>query len=93
MEARKNPEQAQASQNGSKSPTGHRPRKSNLSINQQSMFPMKSTKKLTEFREFALTPSQSDRMSAYLSPPRLRLLEQRYGISLLGEEDPQKKHD
>ena len=54
------------------------------------MVVLKSTKKLTQFREFAITPSQKDgnvgltTSSAFISPLKLKKLEKRHGVSLLG---------
>lgn len=63
---------------------------------------LKSTKKLTQFREFAITPSgkESNTLSssctnAFISPIKLRKLEKRHGVSLLGgntgKNSPQKE--
>ena len=57
---------------------------------------LKSTKKLTSFREFAITPSAKDSScgfmgggSAFISPLKLKKLERRHGVTLLkGSEKP-----
>ena len=56
---------------------------------------LKSTKKLTSFREFAITPSAKDSNSgftggsAFISPLKLKKLERRHGVNLLnGPEKP-----
>ena len=57
------------------------------------MYVLKSTKKLTKFREFAITPSAKEggglgSASAFISPLKLRKLEKRHGVTLLGGPDP-----
>ena len=56
------------------------------------MYVLKSTKKLTKFREFAITPSAKEgglgSSSAFISPLKLRKLEKRHGVTLLGGPDP-----
>ena len=52
---------------------------------------LKSTKKLTSFREFAITPSAKEggsamvRNAVFISPLKLKKLEKRHGVSLVGE--------
>eukprot|EP00354_Favella_ehrenbergii_P009984 CAMPEP_0170465928 /NCGR_PEP_ID=MMETSP0123-20130129/10085_1 /TAXON_ID=182087 /ORGANISM="Favella ehrenbergii, Strain Fehren 1" /LENGTH=76 /DNA_ID=CAMNT_0010731941 /DNA_START=648 /DNA_END=878 /DNA_ORIENTATION=+ len=56
------------------------------------MYVLKSTKKLTTFKEFAITPSAKDgsgkisRCSAFISPLKLKKLEKRHGVSLMRRE-------
>lgn len=54
-----------------------------------SMCVLRSTKKLTKFREFAITPASKDApgyssLSALISPHKLKKLERRHGVQLLG---------
>ena len=48
------------------------------------MYVLKSTKKLTTFKEFAITPSRNDANfstnSALISPFKLKKLEKRHGV-------------
>ena len=52
---------------------------------------LKSTKKLTTFKEFAITPSAKEggsamvRNAVFISPLKLKKLEKRHGVSLFGE--------
>ena len=54
------------------------------------MYVLKSTKKLTQFKEFAITPSAKDvamgvaPSNAFISPMKLKQLEKKHGVSLLG---------
>jgi len=54
------------------------------------MFVLRSTKKLTQFREFAITPTGNQSGScggnAFISPLKLKKLEKKHGVSLLGKE-------
>ena len=58
------------------------------------MYVLKSTKKLTQFKEFAITPSQKDvangvaPSNAFISPLKLKQLERKHGVSLLGGNTP-----
>ena len=53
------------------------------------MYVLKSTKKLTTFKQFAITPSAKEctgftSTSAFISPLKLKKLEKRHGVNLLG---------
>ena len=54
------------------------------------MYVLKSTKKLTQFKEFSITPSAKDvangvtPSNAYISPLKLKQLERKHGVSLMG---------
>ena len=64
-----------------------------LSITSQGMFVKRSTKKLTEFKEFAITPANKDtpgctyvHQLAFISPLKLKQLERKHGVQLTGND-------
>lgn len=58
------------------------------SVHYPAMYVMKSTKKLTEYQEFNITPSGKSvgGSSYYISPCKLKKLEKKHGVRLLGGE-------
>ena len=62
-----------------------------LSVHAPNMFVLKSTKKLTMFKEFAITNTQKDgslsTTSAFISPFKLKRLGKRHGVQLIDYED------